>query len=191
MIPNVRSLPVWIFAAAMIAPTASFAGATKYELRITNDTSVDLKFWLHDGQSKNAKFMYNGNEVDEHIIKAGASETVSIKSDGDKCNVTCNGCNATVGKVYGSYKKDGEWVRNNYYEATLEFFQYCGVSGNKNITTYTTNWTFDHGGGKGDNKYKHKQKDSHNSYTANDPANGLTVDGDKVSGHATIRYYEK
>lgn len=178
-------------AVALGLPGQALAKASTFELRITNDTSVDLTFKLHDGQSKHAELTYNGSEVSSHTVKAGSSGTVGIKSDGNKCSPDCGGCNATVGKVYAYYDDaKGQETRNNYYEARLEFFQYCGISGDKPVTTYTSNWTFDHGGGKGTNNYSHSQSSSHNSYTSGDAAKGLTVDQKYISGHATIVYTE-
>ncbi|MFN3211636.1 MAG: hypothetical protein ACE37M_00900 [Henriciella sp.] len=117
---------------------------------------------------------------------------VGVQATGAKCDPKCGVCTPTIGKVYAWYKdSSGEEVRNNYYKATVEFFEYCGVAGTKPITTYTSNWAFDHGGGKGTNHYKHIDKSTHNSYTKSDPAQGLTVDGNHISGHATIVYSEK
>ena len=42
--------------------------------------------------------------------------------------------------------------------------------------------------GKGNNRFKHTQKSSHNNYTKSDPAQGLTVDAKKIKGQATIVY---
>lgn len=61
----------------------------------------------------------------------------------------------------------------------------------KPLTTYTSNWYFDHGTGKGTGECKHDQKDSSKAYTSSNPAQGITFDAKHVSGHATIRYYEK
>ena len=180
---------VVLFSVFVLFGTASaFSEASTFELRITNNSSSDLTFQLHDGQSKHAKLTYENSVISSHTIVAGASGTVGIKADGNKCSPNCGGCNATVGKVYAYYDDKGSETRNNYYEATLEFFEYCGVSGDKPITTYTSNWTFDHGGGKGTNKYAHDQSSSHNSYTSSSASKGLTVDKKYVSGHATITY---
>lgn len=170
----------------------AWAKASTFELRITNESSVDLTFKLHDGQSKHADLTYDGSIVSSHTVKAGASGTVGIKADGHKCSPNCGGCKATVRKVYAYYDDaKGAETRNNYYEATLEFFEYCGVSGSKPVTSYTSNWTFDHGGGKGTNDYAHDQSSSHNSFTSGSPSTGLTVDQKYVSGHATITYTDK
>lgn len=177
---------------AGITPLSAWASASVFELRIQNNSSENLTFKLHDGQSKHARLVYDGNTVSSHTIPAGASGTVGIKATGQKCSPNCGACNPTVGKVYAYYKDSkGDEQRNNYYEATLEFFEYCGVAGSKSITTYTSNWTFDHGGGKGTNEIKHSQSSSHNSYTSGDPATGLTVDAKYVSGHANITYSDE
>ncbi|MEL7545325.1 MAG: hypothetical protein AAGJ84_01645 [Pseudomonadota bacterium] len=174
---------------AWVSPLSAQAEASTFELRITNESSAALTFRLHDGQSKHTKLTYNDKSVSSHKIASGTSATVGIKATGDKCSPNCGACDPSIGKVYAYYKDEkGDEQRNNYYEATLEFFEYCGISATKPVTTYTSNWTFDHGGGKGTNKYSHTQKSSHNSYTSSDPAKGLTVDKKYVSGHATITY---
>ena len=181
----------WALLALVIFGTAMPATAETsiFELSVTNESSADLTFILHDGKSKHTNLTYNKKVVSSHKIKAGTSDTVGIKPTGKKCTTNCGACNPSIGKVYAYYKDSkGELVRNNYYKATLEFFEYCGVSGSKPITTYTTNWTFDHGGGKGTNFYDHDQSSSHNSYTSSSPAKGLTFEASKVSGHATITY---
>jgi hypothetical protein len=165
------------------------AESSIFELRITNNTDTDLTFELHDGKSKHARLKYDGKTVNRQKIKAGEYGVVGIQPTGQKCAPTCGGCTPTIGKVYAYYKDDnGDQQRNNYYEASVEFFEYCGVSGDKPITTYTSNWTFDHGTGKGTGKFNHDQSSSHNSYTKSDPAQGLTLDGKYISGHATITY---
>ena len=117
---------------------------------------------------------------------------MGVKPDGDKCDPACGVCTPAYGKVYAYYTDDnGKEQRNNYYKATVEFFEYCGVAANKPITTYTSNWAFDHGGGKGTNHYKHTQSASNNNYTKSDPAQGLTLDAKYIKGHATITYSEK
>lgn len=169
--------------------SVAHAEASIFELRITNDTDTDLTFRLHDGKSKHAKLKYDGDTVSSHKIKAGTDGIVGIQPTGKKCAPNCGGCTPTIGKVYAYYEDDdGNEQRNNYYQAAVEFFEYCGVAGSKSITTYTSNWTFDHGTGKGTGKFSHDQKSSHNSYTKSDPAQGLTVDGKYISGHATITY---
>jgi|GEM_PF-3384644 len=174
-----------------LAAGAASAESSIFELRITNNTDTDLTFELHDGQSKHARLKYEGDTVNRQKVKAGEYGVVGIQPTGNKCAPTCGGCTPTIGKVYAYYKdKDGDQQRNNYYEASVEFFEYCGVSGDKPITTYTSNWTFDHGTGKGTGKFKHSQSSSHNSYTKSDPAQGLTLDGKYISGHATITYSE-
>ena len=190
---QLKLVPVLMSAlvAAMAAPSA-LAAASIFELRITNDTQKDLTFRLQEGNSKHARLTYNKKSVDSHTIKAGTYGVVGIQADGNKCDPTCGGCKPTYGKVYAWYTNDkGEEVRNNYYKATVEFFEYCGVAGTKPVTTYTSNWTFDHGGGQGTNKYKHTHKAKNNSYTKSDPSQGLTVDSKYISGHATITYSEK
>ena len=177
--------------AAGLLPTTAQAGTSTFELKITNNTESDLTFRLHDGKSKHARLVYDGKSVSSHKIKAGEYGVVGVQPTGKKCVTDCGGCDATVGKVYAYYKdENGEEQRSNYYQATLEFFEYCGVSGGKPLTTYTTNWTFDHGTGKGTGKFDHSQSSSHNSYTSSNPAKGLTVDGKYVSGHAKITYSE-
>ena len=168
------------------------AEASIFELRIMNETSSDLTFRLHDGQSKHARLTFNGSSVSSHTIKSGQSGTVGVQATGNKCSPNCGGCTPTIGKVYAYYMdSNGNEQRSNYYEPSIEFFEYCGISGDKPITTYTSNWSFDHGTGKGTGAFKHSQSASHNSYTSGDPAKGLTVDGKYISGHATITYENK
>ena len=176
-------------AAALLMTPAALAEASIFELRITNDSSEDLTFRLQDGHSKHAHLTYNKKQVSAHTIKAGTYDVVGVQPSGAKCDPKCGVCTPTYGKVYAWYTNDkGAQVRNNYYKATVEFFEYCGVAGSKPITTYTSNWKFDHGGGQGTNHLNHSQKASHNNYTKSDPAQGLTVDGKYISGHATITY---
>ena len=168
------------------------AESSIFELRITNNTNSDLTFRLHDGQSKHARLTYNAQSVASHTIAAGASDTIGVQATGKKCAPNCGGCTPTVGKVYADYTDSkGNEQRSNYYEPSVEFFEYCGLAANKPITTYTSNWVFDHGTGKGTGVFKHDQSATHNSYTSGDPAKGLTVDGKYISGHATIVYLEK
>ncbi|MEL6826825.1 MAG: hypothetical protein AAFN91_11310 [Pseudomonadota bacterium] len=168
------------------------AEASIFELRVTNDTDTDLTFRLHDGQSKHARLTYNGSSVSSHTIKSGATDTVGVQATGKKCSPNCGACTPTTGKVYAYYiDSKGEEQRSNYYEPSIEFFEYCGISGDKPVTAYTSNWAFDHGTGKGTGAFKHSQSASHNSYTSGDPAKGLTVDGKYISGHATITYENK
>ena len=165
------------------------AEASIFELRITNSTDTDLTFRLHDGQSKHARLVHDGKKVSQYTIAAGAYDVVGVQATGSKCSPSCGGCTPTIGKVYAYYDDShGDEQRNNYYEPSIEFFQYCGIAGNKTITTYTSNWVFDHGTGKGTGKFNHSQKSSTNSYTKSDAAQGLTVDGKHISGHATITY---
>ena len=185
-----RLAPV-ILAASLAVPTVA-AETSIFELRITNNSSSDLTFRLQDGHSKHTHLTYNKKTVDEHTIKAGMSDTVGIKPTGDKCSPNCGACNPAYGKVYAYYKDSkGNEQRNNYYKATVEFFEYCGVSGSKPVTSYTSNWTFDHGGGQGTNHIKHDQSSSHNNYTKSSPAQGLTLDASHIHGHATITYTDK
>ena len=170
----------------------AYANTSTFELRITNDTKADLTFRWHDGQSKHANMTYNKKSVDAHTIKAGTSDTIGIQPTARKCAPNCGACTPAIGKIYAYYKdKNGDEQRNNYYEARYEFFEYCGVAANKPITAYTSNWDFDHGDGKGDEHYKHKQKSSNKAYTSSNPAKGLTFDAKRVSGHANITYSEK
>lgn len=165
------------------------AEASIFELRITNNTDTSLTFRLHEGQSKHAKLVHDGKKVSGYTINAGTSDTIGVQATGNKCSPTCGGCSPTIGKVYAYYQDDdGDEQRNNYYEPAIEFFEYCGVAANKPITTYTSNWVFDHGTGKGTGNYDHDQKSSTNSYTKSNAAQGLTVDGKYISGHATITY---
>lgn len=165
------------------------AESSIFELRITNDTDTDLTFKLHEGKSKHARLVYDGNKVTSHKIKAGESGTVGVQPTGHKCAPNCGACTPTIGKVYAYYKDDdGNEQRNNYYQASVEFSEYCGVAATKPITTYTSNWSFDHGTGKGTGEFEHDQSSSHNSYTKSDPAQGLTLDGKYISGHAKITY---
>ena len=174
--------------ACAIAPTAS-AEVSIFELRITNNTDRDLTFRLKDDHSKHVDLTHNKNYVDEVTIKQGTSDVVGIKPDGNKCAPTCGTCSPAYGKVYAWYRDDkGNEQRNNYYKASVEFFEYCGVSAGKPLTTYTSNWNFEHHQGKGTNRFKHKDKGSHNNYTKSDPAQGLTLDAKKIHGHATIVY---
>lgn len=179
-----------VIAVSMALP--ALASTTVYELRITNDTDTDLTFQLHDGKSKKVDLVYEGEFVNRQKVKAGTSDTIGIRPYAEKCVTACNGCTAAVGKVYAYYKdEDGNQQRNNYYQADYEFFEYCGVAADKPLTTYTSNWYFDHGTGKGTGEFKHDQKDSSKAYTSSNPAQGITFDAKYVSGHATIRYYEK
>lgn len=172
-------------------PAAAMADTTIFELRITNETNADLTFRLHEGQSKHVNLTYNKKSIVRHTIKAGTSDTIGIQPTARKCATNCGACNPSVGKVYAYYTdENGKEQRNNYYEATYEFFEYCGVTANKPITSYTSNWSFDHGDGKGVERYKHSQKSSNQAYTSGNPATGLTFDAKKVSGHATITYTE-
>lgn len=172
-----------------LTDNVAFAESSIFELRITNNTDRALTFRLHDGQSKHARLVHDGNKVSEYTIPAGSYDVVGVQATGSKCSPNCGGCSPTVGKVYAYYFDDkGDEQRNNYYEPSVEFFEYCGFAGTKSITTYTSNWAFDHGTGKGTGKFKHSQKASNNSYTKSDPAQGLTVDGKYISGHATISY---
>ncbi|MCR9078022.1 MAG: hypothetical protein NXH78_02885 [Hyphomonadaceae bacterium] len=167
------------------------AEASIYELRISNGTGTDLTFRLHEGQSKHARLVYDKKEVSSYTISAGQSATIGVQATRNKCSTNCGACTPTVGKVYAYYTDGhGDEQRNNYYEPSIEFFEYCGVAGSKPITTYTSNWTFDHGTGKGTGEYDHSQKSSSNSYTSSNAGKGLTVDGKYISGHATITYSE-
>lgn len=178
-------------AAMVMAPMVN-AEASIFELRITNDTKSDLTFKLQDGHSKHVHLTYNKNKVTSHTIKAGTSDVVGVQPDGHKCDPRCGACSPSYAKVYSWYTDDGgQEVRNNYHKPSVEFSEYCGVAGNKPITTYTSNWAFDHSGGKGTKHFHYVQKASHNSYTKANPAQGLTVDGKYISGHATITYSEK
>ena len=184
------------FAFAALIATAlwlpAFADTSIFELRITNNTNTDLTFRWHEGQSKHADMTYNKKSVDAHTIKAGTSDTIGVKPTARKCAPNCGACNPAVGKIYAYYKdKNGNEQRNNYYEATYEFFEYCGTAANKPVTAYTSNWSFDHGDGKGNEAYKHSQKSSNKAYTSSNPAKGLTFDAKRVSGHANITYSEK
>lgn len=188
---NLRSPFCTALAAFMLTPVAS-AEASIFELRITNTTNSDLTFELQDGHSKHVHLTYENKHVASHTIKAGEYGVVGIQPDGHKCDPECGACSPSYGKVYAWYTNDsGKPVRNNYHKATVEFFEYCGVSANKPVMAYTSNWSFDHGGGKGNKRFHCEQKSSHNSYTKYNPARGLTVDGKYISGHADITYSEK
>lgn len=168
---------------------SAHAEASIFELRITNDTDTDLTFRLHEGQSKHARLVHNGDKVSEYTVAAGTYDVVGVQATGSKCSPSCGGCSPTIGKVYAYYDDSkGNEQRNNYYEPSIEFFEYCGVAGSKPITTYTSNWSIDHGTGKGTGEFKHSQKSSSNSYTSSNAGKGLTVDGKYISGHATIIY---
>jgi len=178
-------------AALCLTPTVH-AEASIFELRITNDTNSDLTFELQDGHSKHVHLTYDKKHVSAHTIKAGEYGVVGIQPDGHKCDPECGACSPSYGKVYAWYTNEsGKRERNNYYKASVEFFEYCGVTANKPVTAYTSNWAFDHGGGKGKKHFHYEQKSSHNSYTKYNPARGLTVDGKYISGHADITYSEK
>lgn len=188
--------PVSIAALTAIAAIAPFgsahAEASIFELRISNNTDSDLTFRLHDGKSKHARLIYNKTSVLSHTIKAGTSDVIGVQPTGKKCAPKCGACSPTIGKVYAYYiDEKGHEQRNNYYEPAVEFFEYCGVSGNKAITTYTSNWSFRHGTGKGTGEFKHEQKSKHNSYTSGNPSKGLTVDAKRINGHAVIAYTDK
>ena len=177
---------------AIVPMGLAHAEASIFELRITNETDTDLTFRLHDGQSKHARLTYNGKSVSSHTIKSGQHDTVGVQATGSKCSPNCGACTPTIGKVYAYYiDSKGDEQRSNYYEPSIEFFEYCGISGDKPVTTYTSNWSFDHGTGKGTGAFYHDQTASHNSYTSDNPAKGLTVDGKYISGHATITYRNK
>lgn len=177
--------------ALIIAPAVS-AEASIFELRITNNTNSDLTFELQDGHSKHVHLTYDQKHVGSHTIKAGEYGVVGVQPDGHKCDPDCGACSPSYGKVYAWYTKDnGEPARNNYYKATVEFSEYCGIAGDKPVMTYTSNWSFDHGGGKGNKHFTYEQKSTHNSYTKYSPARGLTVDGKYISGHADITYSER
>ena len=185
-------LSLYAGALAMIVTPAVQAEASIFELRITNNTNSDLTFKLNDGHSKHVHLTYDEKHVSAHTIKAGEHGVVGIQPDGHKCSPNCGACSPSYGKVYAWYTNDsGKRVRNNYYKATVEFSEYCGVTGDKPVTAYTSNWSFDHGGGKGTKRFTYEQKSSHNSYTNYNPARGLTVDGKYISGHADITYSER
>ena len=178
-------------AALLLTPIAS-AEEYNFDMRITNNTNTDLTFQLQDGHSKHVHLTYDGSHIGAHTIKAGEYGVVGVQPDGHKCDPGCGACSPSYGKVYAWYTNDsGKRVRNNYYKATVEFSEYCGVAGDKPVTTYTSNWSFDHGGGKGTKRFTYEQKSSHNSYTKYNPARGLTVDGKYISGHAEITYSER
>lgn len=191
--PLNRMLFAVLSAANVIAPLGlAHAEASIFELRITNNTDNDLTFRLHDGQSKHARLTYKSKSVSSHTIKSGTSDTIGVQPTGKKCSTNCGACTPTIGKVYAYYTDSkGNEQRSNYFEPSVEFFEYCGVAANKPITTYTSNWSFKHGTGKGTGAFKHDQSSSHNSYTSSSPAKGLTVDGKYISGHATITYSNK
>ncbi len=176
-------------AVIMTLSPAATAEVSIFELRITNNTDRDLTFILKDDHSKRVDLTHKKAIADHVTIKPGTSDIVGIKPDGNKCAPTCGVCTPAYGKVYAWYTDDkGKQQRNNYYKATVEFFEYCGTSAGKPLTTYTSNWNFQHHQGKGNNRFKHTQKSSHNNYTKSDPAQGLTVDAKKIKGQATIVY---
>lgn len=188
--PNFRPqlATICLVAASAFLPSA-VAEVSIYELRITNNTDRDLTFRLKDDHSKHVELTRNKKIVPEVTIKPGTSDIVGIKPDGNKCAPSCGTCSPSVGRVYAWYKDDnGKEQRNNYYEASVEFFEYCGVTAGKPLTTYTSNWNLERHQGKGNNRFKHKDKSSHNNYTKSDPAQGLTLDAKKIHGHATIVY---
>ena len=171
-----------------LSQTAS-AEISIFELRITNNTDRDLTFRLKKDHSKKVDLTFNKKYVPEYTIKSGKSETIGFKPDGDKCAPSCGVCTPSYGKVYAYYRDDsGKELRNDYHKATVEFFEYCGVAAGKPLTTYTSNWSFQHHKGKGTGRFKHKVKSSHNNYTKSDPAQGLTMDAKKIRGQATIVY---
>lgn len=177
-----------LMAGTALIPAAS-AEVSIYELRVTNNTDRDLTFILKDDHSKHVDLTHNKNITDRVIVKPGASDIVGIKPDGNKCAPTCGVCTPAKGRVYAWYNNDkGELVRNNYYEASVEFFEYCGTTAGKPLTTYTSNWNMEKHQGQGNNRFKHKDKSSHNNYTKSDPAQGLTLDAKKIKGHTTIVY---
>ena len=172
-----------------LSAPAAMAEASIFELRITNNTNSDLTFRLDEDHTKHARLTYNKKSVNSHTIKAGTYDIVGVQPTGAKCDPKCGFCTPTKTRVYAWYKdSSGKDVRNNYYKTSVEFSEYCGVAGSKPITTYTSNWAFDHHQGKGTNHFKHSQKSSHNNYTKSSPAQGLTVDGNHIHGHATITY---
>ena len=191
---NLKAVSAGLILTLGLAATADIAHATSsiFELRITNSTDTDLTFRLHDGKSKHARLTYNGKSVDSHKVKAGAYGVVGVQATGNKCSPDCGACTPTLGKVYAYYKdENGDEQRSNYYEASVEFSQYCGVAADKPLVTYTSNWHFDHGTGKGTGAFNHSQNSSHNSYTSSNPAKGLTVDAKYISGHANLTYTNK
>lgn len=182
-----------LFAATCLAglgtPQIVSAEISIFELRITNNTDRDLTFKLKADHSKKVDLTYDKKYVPKYTIKAGTSKIIGIKPDGDKCAPTCGVCSPAYGKVYAYYKDDnGKEQRNDYHKASVEFFEYCGVAAGKPLTTYTSNWAFQHHKGKGTGRFKHTVKSSHNNYTKSDPARGLTMDAKKIKGQATIVY---
>ena len=189
---NFKTLAVVFAACFNLMTLGASAETTIFELRITNDTNSDLTFELRPGKSKHSRLTYNKKIVTKKTIKAGVSDTIGIRPTARKCAPYCGACNPAIGKVYAYYRDDsGKLVRSNYFQAKYEFFEYCGVAGDKPITTYTSNWSFDHGKGKGDGNFEHDQKAKTKGYTSKNPAQGLTFDAKKVSGHATITFREK
>ncbi len=185
---NAQQAAIGLAAFMVLSPCAS-AEISIYELRITNNTDRDLTFILKDDHSKRVDLTRNKAIVDHVTIKPGTSDIVGIKPDGHKCAPTCGVCTPAKGRVYAWYKNDkGDDVRNNYYEASVEFFEYCGTTAGKPLTTYTSNWHMEKHQGQGNNRFKHKDKSSHNNYTKSDPAQGLTMDAKKIKGHTTIVY---
>ena len=175
--------------ALVLTAPAAMAEASIFELRITNNTDTDLTFRLDEDRSKHARLTYNKKSVTSHTIKAGTYDIVGVQATGAKCDPKCGACTPTRGKVYAWYKdSSGKEIRNNYYKASVDFYEYCGVAGTKPVTTYSSNWSFEHHQGKGTNHYKHSQNSTHNNYTKSDPGQGLTVDGKHISGHANITY---
>ena len=185
---SAHCLAMSFIALLALLPTAS-AETSIFELRVTNNTDRDLTFILKDDHSKHVDLTHKKAITDRVIIKPGTSDIVGIKPDGHKCAPTCGVCSPAKGRVYAWYYNDkGEQVRNNYYEASVEFFEYCGTTAGKPLTTYTSNWNLEKHQGQGNNRFKHKDKSSHNNYTRSDPAQGLTMDAKKIHGHATIVY---
>lgn len=184
------AMAVVTFGAMPLAAGSAHAEASIFELRISNETDTDLTFRMHEGQSKHARLTYNKKSVKSHTIKSGTSDIIGVQPTGKKCAPNCGGCTPTKGKVYASYiDANGKEQINNYHKPSVEFFEYCGSSGGKSLTTYTSNWSYDHG--KGTSAYPHPQKASTNSYTSSNPAKGLTLDGKYIKGHATITYKNK
>lgn len=182
-----------LFAATCLAGLGTLqivsAEISIFELRITNNTDRDLTFKLKADHSKKVDLTYDKKYVPKYTIKAGTYKIIGIKPDGDKCAPTCGVCSPAYGKVYAYCKDDdGKEQRNDYHKASVEFFEYCGVAAGKPLTTYTSNWAFQHHKGKGTGRFKHTVKSSHNNYTKSDPARGLTMDAKKIKGQATIVY---
>ena len=162
--PSVRVLgKAFFFSVALMLtqPAAAIPGTTSFTFEITNNSSATLVFRLDSDNQKNIHISnVSGDSV---TVKAGAKGTLVLEQN------NFNGCNAGCGKdctdskgrinVYYQTRKNAYDMQpvkermNNYYKVAYFFSQYC----DRETTTFSTNWEFEHHKGDGDNYYTHKQ----------------------------------